>query len=106
MAQYTKHPVAVPPAAPERESSGHLLLRGYIILVLVIAFAHTAVYDLVGLAGSAVVLAAITVATLAIGIPMVAHARPHPFPWRRLPWTTLGYVALALLSLSWSHWRL
>ena len=29
MAQYTKHPVAPPPTAPERESTGHLMLRGY-----------------------------------------------------------------------------
>lgn len=108
MAQYTKLPVATPPAAPERESTGHLLLRGYVILVLVVAFAHTAVYNLVGMAGGAVVLGAVTLATLAIGIPLVvrgARNGSHPFPWRRLPWAALGYVALALVSLAWSHWR-
>src|SRR5690606_29726729 len=40
MAQYTKHPVSAPPTAPERESTGHLLLRGYATLVVFVAFAH------------------------------------------------------------------
>ena len=106
MAQYTKHPVAAPPAAPERESTGHLLLRGYVVLVLVAAFAHAAVYNLVGEIGAGIALAVLTLATLGIGVPMLARSRPHPFPWRRLPWVALGYVALALISVTWSHWPL
>lgn len=105
MAQYTKHPVAARPTAPERESTGHLLLRGYVIAVLVVAFAHSAVYNLVGEIGAAVVLALFSAATLAIGIPMLARNRPQPFRWRRLPWGALGYAALALLSVAWSQWR-
>ena len=105
MAQYTKHPVAAPPTAPERESTGHLLLRGYVIAVLFVAFAHSAVYNLVGVVGAAVVLAVFTLVTLAIGIPMLARRRPQPFRWRRLPWTALAYTALALVSVAWSQWR-
>lgn len=105
MAQYTKHPVAAPPTAPERESTGHLLLRGYAIMVLFVAFAHSAVYNLLGEVGAAIVLALFTAATLAIGIPMLARNRPQPFRWRRLPWAALGYTALALLSVAWSQWR-
>ncbi|AZH78122.1 MULTISPECIES: O-antigen ligase [Microbacterium] len=105
MAQYTKHPVSAPPTAPERESTGHLLLRGYVILVLVIAFAHSAVYNLLGQTGAALTLVVFTLATAAIGVPMLARNRPQPFRWRRLPWAALGYTALALLSIVWSQWR-
>jgi hypothetical protein len=106
MAQYTKHPVTAPPTAPDRESTGHLLLRGYVILVFIVAFAHTALYNLVGVNGAGAVMIVLTLAALAIGIPMIARAEPHPFPWRRLPWSALGYVALALVSVTWSQWRL
>ncbi|PVE96085.1 MULTISPECIES: O-antigen ligase family protein [unclassified Microbacterium] len=105
MAQYTKHPVAPPPTAPERESTGHLLLRAYVILVLFVTFAHSAVYNLLGMIGAGIVLAAFTLATLAIGIPMLARNRPQPFRWRRLPWSALGYTTLALVSVAWSQWR-
>ncbi|GGD72050.1 O-antigen ligase family protein [Microbacterium murale] len=106
MAQYTKHPVTAPPTAPERESTGHLLLRGYVILVFIVAFAHTALYNLVGVYVAGGVMIVLTLAALAIGIPMIARAQPHPFPWRRLPWSALGYVGLALVSVAWSQWRL
>ncbi|MDQ0725914.1 O-antigen ligase [Microbacterium sp. W4I20] len=105
MAQYTKHPVAAPPTAPERESTGHLLLRAYVILILFATFAHSAVYNLLGILGAGVVLAVLTLATLGIGIPMLARSRPQPFRWRRLPWTALGYTTLALVSVAWSQWR-
>lgn len=105
MAQYTKHPVAAPPTAPERESTAHLLLRGYVILVLIVTFAHSAVFNLLGEIGAAVVLVVFTLATIAIGVPMLARRRPQPFRWRRLPWTALAYTALALVSVAWSQWR-
>jgi exopolysaccharide production protein ExoQ len=105
MAQHTRHPVAVPPAPPERESTGRLLLRGYIVLVLAAVFAHSAVYNLVGAVGAGITIAVLTLATLGIGIPMLAHARPAPFLWRRLPWAALGYAAFALASIAWSGWR-
>lgn len=105
MAQYTQHPVASPPTAPERESSGHLLLRAYAILTLILVFGHTAVYNLLGMTGATVVLAFFTLGTIAIGVPMLARNRPQPFRWRRLPWAALAYTAVALLSLAWSQWR-
>ena len=105
MAQYTKHPVAPPPTAPERESTGHLLLRAYVILVLFVTFAHSAVYNLLGIVGAGAVLGLFTLATLAIGIPMLARNRPQSFRWRRLPWAALGYTTLALVSVAWSQWR-
>jgi O-antigen ligase len=104
MAQYTKHPVTAPPRAPERESTGHLLLRGFVILSFLVTFAHSAVYNLLGIVGAAVTLGVFTLATAAIGIPLLARRQPHPFRWRRLPWTALGYTTLALLSLAWSQW--
>jgi len=105
MAQYTKHPVTTPPTAPERESTGHLLLRGYAIVVLIVAFAHTAVYNLVGVYGAAIVMVLLLLAACAIGIPMIARRTPYAFAWRRLPWAAIGYTALALISVAWSQWR-
>jgi len=104
MAVYTKHPVAEPPAAPARETTGHLMVRAYSVLTLFTVLAHTAVYNLLGPAGAAVVLVVLTLGTLAIWVPALAHHRPTRFPWRRLPWALLGYVALALLSTLWSRW--
>jgi hypothetical protein len=105
MAQHTKHPVAAPPTAPERESTGHLLLRAYVILVLIAIFAHTAIYNLVGQTGAGIAMILFTLATLAIGVPMISRRQPQPFRWRRLPWTALGYTTLALISVAWSQWR-
>lgn len=105
MAQYTKHPISAPPTAPERESTGHLLLRGYAIVVFIVAFAHTAVYNLLGINGAGVVMIALTLAAIAIGVPMIVRAQPNAFAWRRLPWSALGYVCFALLSVAWSQWR-
>ncbi|MFS0852492.1 O-antigen ligase family protein [Microbacterium sp. 179-I 3D4 NHS] len=105
MAQYTKHPVTAPPRAPERESTGHLLLRGFVILSLLVTFAHSAVYNLLGIVGAAITLAVFTLATLAIGIPMLARRQPQPFRWRRLPWSAVAYTTFALLSIAWSQWR-
>ena len=105
MAQLSRYPVAEPPTAPERETTGHLLLRAYAVLVVFSALAHSFWYNLLGLAGAAVLLGAITLATLAIWIPRLPSSRRRErFPWRRLPWATLGYVAFALLSVAWSSW--
>jgi exopolysaccharide production protein ExoQ len=105
MAQYTKHPVTAPPAAPERESTGHLLLRAYATLVLAAVFAHTAVYNLVGVYGAGLAMVVMLLAACAIGVPMIARRQPHPFAWRRLPWSVVGYTGFALLSIAWSQWR-
>ncbi|MGO2745880.1 O-antigen ligase family protein [Microbacterium sp.] len=105
MAQYTKHPVTAPPTAPERESTGHLLLRAYATIVLIAVFAHTAVYNLLGLYGAGILMIVMILAACAIGIPMIAQKRPYRFAWRRLPWTAIGYTVFALLSVAWSQWR-
>lgn len=104
MAVYTKHPVAAPPAAPARETTGHLMVRAFSVLALFGVFAHTAVYNLLGTLGAAIVLAVLTLGALAIWIPAVARQIPTRFPWRRLPWAALGYGALALVSTLWSQW--
>lgn len=105
MAQYTKHPAAPAPTAPERESTGHLLLRGYVIVIIFATFSHSAIYNLVGRTGAATVLVVLTLSTLAIGVPLLARNRPQPFRWRRLPWSAVAYTALALVSVAWSQWR-
>lgn len=105
MAQYTKHPVKAPPSAPERESTGHLLLRAYVVLVLFATFAHTAVYNLLGEIGAGATIIVFTLATAAIGVPQLARNIPQPFRWRRLPWAALAYTTLALVSVAWSQWR-
>ncbi|WP_309065077.1 O-antigen ligase family protein [Microbacterium sp.] len=104
MAVYTKHPVAAPPVAPAREATGHLLVRAYSVLTMFGVFAHTAVYNLLGVTGAAVVLGVLTLGVLAIWVTAIAQERPTRFPWRRLPWAAMTYVALALLSVLWSRW--
>ncbi|QMU97738.1 O-antigen ligase family protein [Microbacterium esteraromaticum] len=104
MAVYTKHPVGALPAAPPRETTGHLMVRAYSVLSLFCIFGHTAVYNLVGPIGSGIVMIVLTAGALAIWIPAVVAQRPTRFPWRRLPWTALGYAALALVSTLWSRW--
>ncbi|MFD5215771.1 O-antigen ligase family protein [Microbacterium sp. NPDC058345] len=104
MAVYSKHPVTEPPAAPARETTGHLMVRAYSVLTMFTVLAHTAVYNLLGQAGAAIVMVVLTLGVLGIWIPAVARHRPTRFPWRRLPWAALGYVALALLSTLWSRW--
>ncbi len=97
--------MTAPPAAPTRESTGHLLLRAYAIVAFIVAFAHTAVYNLVGEFGAGIVMIVLLLAAAAIGAPMIARADPAPFAWRRLPWMALGYVGFALISVAWSQWR-
>ncbi|WP_456283627.1 O-antigen ligase family protein [Microbacterium sp. JZ101] len=105
MTQLSRHPVADPPTAPEREKTGHLLLRAYAVLVVFSALAHSFWYNLAGVAGAAVLLGALTLATLAIWLPRLRRSRrATPFAWRRLPWLGLAYAAFALLSLLWSAW--
>lgn len=104
MAVYTRHPVAAPPAAPARETTGRLMVRAYSVLCLFAVFAHTAVYNLVGPVGAVIVMTVLTLGALGIWIPVIAKGRPTRFPWRRLPWVALGYVALAALSVLWSRW--
>ena len=113
MAQMTRHPVAPAPAAPPREATGRLLLRGYGILVLFSAFAHLAWWNLLGPVGTSVLAGAVGLGTIAIWVPLIVRAarpaaagavRVAALEWRRLPWATLGYVALAALSILWSRW--
>lgn len=104
MPVYTRHPVAAPPAAPARETTGHLMVRAYSVLCLFAVFAHTAVYNLVGPIGAVILMTALTLGALGIWIPAVAKGLPTRFPWRRLPWTALGYGALAAFSVLWSRW--
>lgn len=105
MARYTNHPVVAPPTAPTRETTGHLLLRGYAIFVLVTVLASTAWFHLTGTVGSVIVLFGLGAATTAIWVPrIVAQRRTNPLPWRRLPWFVLAYLLWALVSIIWSAW--
>lgn len=117
MAQLTRHPVAPVPTAPAREATGRIVLRAYATFLFFAAFAHTAVWNLLG-AGSIVVLGGVGLATIAVWVPLLVRAArarrdgasPRhrvgvaPLAWRRLSWATLGYVFLAGLSLVWSQW--
>ncbi len=97
MVVHTKHPVAAPPSAPPRETTGHLLLRGWCIVVIAAAVAGTSWLMAFGPLVSAIV---------AVGTGLVSGVlwvilRPE-VQWRRLPWFALLYVAWAVASLLWS----
>ncbi|WP_460800562.1 O-antigen ligase family protein [Microbacterium sp. GXF6406] len=102
MAQYTKHPVQAPPTAPERESTGRLLLRAYVIIAFIAVLAHDALLSLFGGLASGAALLVTTLAGAAIAAPMIARQTPHAFPWRRLPWAALAYPVFAAASDLWS----
>ncbi|WP_295011488.1 O-antigen ligase [uncultured Microbacterium sp.] len=104
MAQHSRLSTAPPPSAPARESTRHLLLRAHIVLLLFCVLAHTAVFNLIGIDGAAVVLAVLLLGTLGLAIPRIVMARPARFPWRRMPWAALTYLLLALASVLWSRW--
>lgn len=100
MAVHSKHPASAPPAAPAREKTGHLMLRGWCIFVLFMALSGTAWINAFGQLPTAVV----TIAGGLLSIGLWFAVRP-PVQWRRLPWFAMAYVAWATLSIIWSAWR-
>ena len=99
MAVHTRHPVAAPPAAPVRETTGHLLLRAWCVFVIAASMAGTSWLMVVGTLGAAIVVAVTGVVSSVLWIVL----RPR-VQWRRLPWFALAYVAWAVASLLWSQW--
>ncbi|MDJ1112948.1 O-antigen ligase family protein [Microbacterium dauci] len=99
MAVHTKHPVAAPPAAPVREKTSHLLLRGWCIFVLSLALSGTAPLVAFGEVAASVIGIAVALVSLLI----LFAVRPR-IQWPRLPWYGLGYVVWALASLLWTQW--
>ena len=100
MAVYTKHPASAPPAAPVREKTGHLMLRGWCIFVLFMALSGTVWINAIGELPTAI----LTIGGGLLSFGLWFAARP-PVQWRRLPWFTIAYVVWAALSIIWSHWR-
>ena len=99
MTTHTQHPIAAPPAAPIREKTGHLLLRGWCILVLAGALSGTSLLMVFGVVGSAVAVFGSAVVSLVLWLVL----RPV-VQWRRLPWFAVAYIALAVASLAWTAW--
>jgi hypothetical protein len=97
MAVYTKHPASAPPAAPVREKTGHLLLRAWCTLVVILALTGTAVVDAIGVAAASVI--AVAGGMLSVGLWF--GVRPF-VEWRRLPVFPIAYVVWAGLSVIWS----
>lgn len=105
MAKLSAHLAAPPRRAPAREATRHLALRAYATFVLFSALAYSWWYNLLGMIGALAVVTVAVLATLAIWIPSLARRRgPRAYAWRRMPWTALGYVALAFCSVAWSQW--
>lgn len=100
MAVHTKHPASAPPAAPVREKTGHLMLRGWCIFVLFTALSGTAWLNAIGELPTAIM----TIGGGLLSFGLWFAVRP-PVQWRRLPWFTIAFVAWAGLSIIWSHWR-
>ena len=99
MAVHSSHPVSAPPAAPPRERTSHILLRGWCILLLVITLSGTAL----PLAFGIEVAAGIGIVSFLVSVVLWVTIRPR-VQWPRLPWYALAYLAFAALSLLWSHW--
>ncbi len=99
MAMHTSHPVSALPAAPPRETTGHLLLRAWCVFVLVLAFGGVGIVHAIGPVATAIVILASTIVSAIVW----AVVRP-PIAVRRLPFLAFAYVAWAGLSLVWSAW--
>lgn len=99
MALHTKHPASAPPAPPVRAKSGHLLLRGWCVFVLVSTLAGTAWV----LAFGDTVAAAVGIGSGVVSVLLWLRIRPV-VQWRRLPWFLVAYVVWAAASLIWSAW--
>lgn len=99
MAVHSKHPASAPPGPPVREKTGHLMLRGWCILVLFMSLSGTAWVHAFGELTATV----ITIAGGVLSAVLWIVLRP-PVQWRRLPWFVVAYVAWATLSLTWSAW--
>ncbi|MFT4135095.1 O-antigen ligase family protein [Microbacterium sp.] len=99
MTAHTSHPLAKPPAAPLRETSAHLLLRGWCIFLLAAALGGTSWLMAFGTVASA----AVVVGSALVSIVLWLALRPD-VQWRRLPWFAMAYVVLAVASLAWSAW--
>ncbi|MBN9225371.1 MAG: ligase [Microbacterium sp. SCN 70-27] len=97
MAVHTKHPVSAPPQAPMRETTGHLLLRGWCIFVIAAALAGTSWLMAFGVLGSTIV----TAVTVVVSVLLWVILRPAVH-WQRLPWYAVMYVLWAIASLVWS----
>lgn len=100
MARFSRYPAAAPPVAPERERTGHLLLRGWCVFVLFFAFTAPGWILAFGVPVTVIVGIAATVTSATL----IAVIRP-PFQWRRLPWIAGGFILWAGLSIAWSGWR-
>lgn len=99
MAVHTKHPISAPPSAPPRERTGHILLRGWCVVLLVVTLSGTAL----PLAFGVPVAAGIGVACFLVSVILWAILRPR-VQWRRLPWYAMAYIVWALASLIWTAW--
>ncbi|WP_065569891.1 O-antigen ligase family protein [Microbacterium oleivorans] len=99
MAVHSSHPVSAPPAAPPRERTSHILLRGWCIALLIVTLSGTAL----PLAFGVPVAAIIGVVSFLVSVILWATIRPR-VQWRRLPWYALAYIVWALASILWTHW--
>lgn len=105
MAQISKHPIAAPPAPPARQSTRSLVLRAYVVFVVVVAMTASGWTNLLGPLWFGVFVGTFTAVTMTVWalVPVLTVRSPRDV-WRRLPWATLGYVAIAGLSIAWSAW--
>ncbi|MGB4780413.1 O-antigen ligase family protein [Microbacterium sp.] len=101
MAVHTKHPVAAPPTAPIRETTAHLMLRGWCIFVIAAAIAGTSWLMAFGAVGAGVVAFGSGIVSIGLWIAL-APGLLWPRQWRRLPWFATLYVVWASASLLWT----
>ncbi|MGN7968619.1 O-antigen ligase family protein [Microbacterium sp. 22296] len=99
MAMYTNHPVSALPTAPPRETTGHLLLRAWCVLVILLALGGVGLVNAAG----AVVAAVVAVASAVVSAVIWVVTRP-PMAVRRLPWLAFAYLGWAMASIAWSAW--
>ena len=84
------------------ESKTRLGISAYAICAFLVTLGGTAIRNLVGWPG----FLAAAVALVAVGVVIFVREKPARFRWYRLPSPIYWFLALAVLSIAWSQYRL
>ncbi len=105
MAQHSTLENSTVPTPPPRETTRRLLLRGFWTWCITLILAWSAFLNAFGIEAFIAIAIITGLVLLALSSSLITQNRPVQFPWRRLPWFAVAYVAFGILSIFWSQWR-
>ncbi|MCD2499751.1 O-antigen ligase family protein [Microbacterium nymphoidis] len=88
-----------------RSEQSTVLIRAHAAVVVFAIFCAPAFDRAAGTTGAALVFIALAMVTALLWIPRLLRPGLAPaFPWRRLPWIALAYLAWGAASTLWTSW--